>query len=100
VAYGALRGEKWLLIVDGAETGSFDFIGESTVRFTPAANAVACLAGFGNRMTVVVGGEVGNDYTLLPRGSRWVLDGPTRFHAIAVRGREFFRMNVEIVPRG
>ncbi len=97
LAYGALRDGKWRLVVDGSERGSYDLIGEETVRFVADGGAIACLAGFGNRVTVVVAGRFGNDYNLFARGGAWRLGGEEVFRTVAVRDGELFRVDLRVI---
>ena len=51
----------------------------------------------GGKGLVVVDGEEGKEYDRLLKGSRLIFDSPGRFHTLAIRGGECFRVEVEIV---
>ena len=58
IAYGARRGGRWYLVVDGAETGPFDFLGAATgIKFSPDGTRVAFAALVDKRWCVVVDGK-------------------------------------------
>jgi len=96
IAYGARREDGWVLVVDGEETGPFDFLGSASgIHFSPDGNRLAFAAWVQaqNKWHVVVDGKAGplcdnvGDLAFSPdgkrlaymacRGDKWqvVLDG-------------------------
>jgi hypothetical protein len=107
VAYRARRGDKMFVVVDGEEGKEYDGVGSPF--FSPDSRRVAYLAGRGDgdgdKMFVgfvVVDGEEGKEYDDFLGGgffggSELVFDSPKLLHALALRGDEFFRVEIEIV---
>jgi hypothetical protein len=59
VAYGAIVGDKWFMVVDGKEEKKYDDIGEGSPIFSPDSKRVAYVAGEGGKWFVVVDGKEG-----------------------------------------
>jgi hypothetical protein len=97
VAYGAGRGDKLLVVVDGVEGKEYDGIVARSPVFSPDSKRVAYGAQRGGKQLVVVDGVEGKEYDAFLKGSRLVFDGPSQFHTLALSGNEFSRVEVEIV---
>jgi hypothetical protein len=115
VAYVARRGGKELVVVDGVEGNEYGGIQarpgfgptpgvlgvlEGSLVFSPDSRHVAYLARRGDKQFLVVDGVEGKEYEGFLSGSRLVFDSPTQLHALAFRGGEFFRVEMEIVSAG
>src|SRR5262249_9673476 len=87
-------GGKWSIFVDGQQGREYDFIDQ--VTFSPDSKHVACVARHGDKEIVVVDGVEAERYDALPEGSRLVFDSPSLLHTLAARGKEFFRVVVEL----
>lgn len=64
---------------------------------SPNSKRVAYMAERRGEWFVVVDGVEGKEYDTFIRGSKLVFDSPNLFHTLAFRGREIFRVEVEIV---
>jgi hypothetical protein len=95
VAYAARRGSMWVVVVDGVEGKAY--YGIATPVFSPDSRRVAYEARRGDKQLVVVDGAEGKEYQGFLKGSRLVFDRPRQLHTLAGRGREFFRVEMEIV---
>ncbi len=97
MAYAARRGDKLLVIVDGAEGKPYDGIGEGSLTFSPDSKRVAYMAKREGKWVVIVDGVEGKTYNGFLRGSRLVFDDTRSLHGLAYRGRELFRVDIRIV---
>ena len=83
------------MVVDGTDHAPFDEHGE--VLFTQDSRHTVYVARRGKSWLIVVDGAEGRTAYdgFLPRPTV-VLDGPRRFHALAVRRGEFLRVECEL----
>jgi len=95
VAYVAERYDKDLVVVDGVEGKEYD-LARAPV-FSPDSKRVVYEATRGGKWLVVVDGVEGKEYDGFLKGREPVFDSPSQLHALALRGGEFLRVEVEIV---
>lgn len=109
VAYVVGRGDKGVrrpnnmpivgpdvkVVADGVEGKEYKQI--SDLVFSPDSRHMAYLAERGGKWFAVVDGVEGREYEGFLPGSRLVFDSPSQLHALAVRGDEFFRAEMDIV---
>jgi len=88
------RGEKFLVVVDGKAGEEFDHIGKAGELFSPDSQRVAYWAKRGKRWHVVVDGVEGGGYDSFT--GRLEFASPKSIHALAIRGKELFRLEIEI----
>ena len=99
MAYGALRGGRWLVVVDGQEGNGYDGVIEGSPIFSPDGNRVAYGAARGGKRFVVVDGQEGKEYDGLLRGAELVFDSAAALHSLADRNNEIFLIEIEIVEK-
>ena len=99
VAHTAMRGGKWLAVVDGVEGKEYDTIGKGSLMFSPDSKRAAYVAVRGGKNLAVVDGVEGQQYDAIPHGAQLTFDGPQSLHCVAVRDREFFRVEMDITQQ-
>src|SRR5271166_6601794 len=62
VAYGAVRGGKQLVVVDGVAGKGYDLVGDGILVFSPDSKRVAYAAAQGGKWLAVVGRVEGKEY--------------------------------------
>ena len=65
VAYGALEGDKWVVVVDGKEGKKYDDLGSGTLIFSADGQRVAYGALEGDKAMVVVDDKEGDAYSAI-----------------------------------
>jgi Tol biopolymer transport system component len=109
IAYWAKQGEAWSVVVDGKEGPSYEawdynpekgkYIRATPPVFSPDGRHVAYLANRGNKRYIVVDGVESQPYDGIPTYCKCVFDDAQSLHAIAHRGGEFFRVDVQITEK-
>ena len=97
VAYGAQRGGKVLVVVDGVEGKEYDGIADDSLVFSSDSKRVAYGARRGGKWLALVDGVAGKEYDGFLKGSRLVFDSPSQIHTLALKGGEFLRVELEVV---
>ena len=95
LAYGALAGKKWCVVVDGREGKPFEAIAADSLQFSPDGARLAYVAQSGGKWSVVAGSHEGKAYDNLgtlhfsPNGKRLAYSASTGTATMVVLdGRE------------
>jgi len=72
-------------------------INSKSLSVSPNSRRVAYAAGRGDKWLVVLDGVEEEECEDIVKGSRLVFDSPRQLHALAVRGDEFLRDEIDIV---
>jgi hypothetical protein len=92
--YDGKREGKSIVVIDSLEGSAFDYIGE--MQFSPDSTHVVYTAERGPMHYVVVDGIESVPYDLLLADGVVAFDGPDAFHFLAMRGREYLRVEERI----
>ena len=68
IAYATVKGEKWLVVVDGQPGPEYDGIMVDSLIFSPDGERVAYAAEKGKKWLVVVDGQPGQEYDGIMEG--------------------------------
>jgi Tol biopolymer transport system component len=68
-----------------------------SVAFSPDSRRVAYVAARGDKRFIVVDGAEGKEYDDFLLGSTLIFDSPTAVHALARRGDDLFRVDVNVI---
>ena len=91
MAYGAVAGDKWIVVVDGKEGVEYDSIMEGTPIFSADSQHLAYGAKSDHKWLVVVDGEEGGKYDGIMKGASIVkgvsiiFDSPDDLHYLAMK---------------
>ena len=90
VAYGARKGNKWFIVVDGQEGKQYDGIVEGTLVFSPDSKRVAYGAKMGKKWLVVIDGKEEKQYDGIVKGSIIKFGSDGSFYYLVRKGNGFY----------
>jgi hypothetical protein len=97
VAFAGLKGDgSWRVVVDGVESKPYDNVRPPV--FSADSRQVAHLATRDDDFLLVVNGVELKPYEAFVGKPVVTFDGVTTLHALTARGRQMFRVEVEIKP--
>ena len=86
VAYGARKGNKWFVVVDGQEGKQYDGLTSGTPIFSPDNKRVAYGAMTEKKWFVVVDGQEGKQYDGIVKGSIIKFNPDGSIYYLAIKG--------------
>lgn len=96
LAFAVKSGDKWCVVVDGAEGKQYDTFAGWNVVFSPDSRHFVYLASFGGKLKIFVDNQPRGEYDGSIRAGRIVFNAPADFHVLLTHKDEVFCVSVTI----